>query len=155
MIEIGFLEDQNDPLPGLIFNTQAWANARSRLRSARDNNLRWEENLRDFVRWKEAHGHPYVPTKAEGQDRTLGSWVDSQRMAYKAYRRGRANKSKHGVLTADKVRRLKNAGFAFDASHIKKTPKDGSHVVAQAKAEAAANSNEAEESVDINRIEVI
>ena len=57
-----------------------------------------------------------------GNDKQLGRWVVSQRMAYKAYKTGK--KGKYGMLTAEKALKLAQVGFAFDAKHIHKTPKN-------------------------------
>ena len=87
----------------------------------------WDDRLAEFVRWKEANGHPYVPTVSKDEHKHLGRWVAKQRMAYKNYRareEGReVKKNKYGFLTAEKALQLANAGFAFDASHVHKTPK--------------------------------
>ena len=80
-------------------------------------------------------------------------------MAYKAYlarqqagggRDAATKKNKYGVLTADKALRLANAGFAFDASHIHKTPKNGGPVSVRAEAEAVVDFDEEGESAEIN-----
>ncbi|KAL7540895.1 hypothetical protein ACHAXR_010848 [Thalassiosira sp. AJA248-18] len=98
--------------------------------------ISWDDRLAEFVQWKERHGHPYVPTVTEGEEKQLGRWVAKQRQAYKAYQGGGSSavknkdcKSKYGVLTAEKALKLANAGFAFDASHIHKTPKNNDNAV--------------------------
>ena len=101
----------------------------------------WDGRLAEFVRWKERHGHPYVPTVTSGEDKALGRWVATQRMAYRAYKEGKVS-MKYGKLTAEKALALSNAGFAFDASHIQRTPKSG---VGDGAAEAAEGAEEAEE----------
>lgn len=82
----------------------------------------WEGRLAEFVRWKERHGHPYVPTVTSGEDKGLGRWVASQRMAYRAYKEEKKVNIRYGILTAEKALALSNAGFAFDASQIRRTP---------------------------------
>ncbi|KAL7533500.1 hypothetical protein ACHAWF_004581 [Thalassiosira exigua] len=82
--------------------------------------LKWEERLAEFVQWKERHGHPYVPTNARG----LGYWVGAQRKAYKAHK-GAEKKSRFPSFNAEKALKLENAGFAFDASHMRGPVFDG------------------------------
>jgi len=54
----------------------------------------------------------------------LGRWVAKQRQAYKAYQNPeKQHNLKYGILTAEKALKLANAGFAFDASGIRRTPK--------------------------------
>mmetsp|Transcript_36196 Transcript_36196/g.59030 ORF Transcript_36196/g.59030 Transcript_36196/m.59030 type:complete len:304 (+) Transcript_36196:338-1249(+) len=108
----------------------------------------WDDRLQEFVRWKERHGHPYVPTVTDDEDKQLGRWVAKQRMAYRAFQdvgggggesSNKYKNSKYGVLTAERALKLANAGFAFDASHIYKTPKNeaaGGDVAVQADAAA-------------------
>ncbi len=45
-------------------------------------------------------------------------------MAYKYYQAGKVQNRTYGILTAEKALKLANAGFAFEASHIRRTPKD-------------------------------
>lgn len=99
----------------------------------------WEGRLAEFVRWKERHGHPYVPTVTSGEDKGLGRWVAVQRMAYRAYKDDKAG-VKYGKLTAEKALALSNAGFAFDASQIRRTPKSG--IEAAVAAEEATEQDE-------------
>ena len=40
------------------------------------------------------------------------------------------------MLTAEKALKLANAGFAFDASHIQRTPKNNANDVAEVEVEA-------------------
>ncbi|KAL7538461.1 hypothetical protein ACHAWF_006097 [Thalassiosira exigua] len=120
----GLPDEREEKLRGIGFVFQAGKRPTAEmLASNREKRATWDERLAEFVRWKEHHGHPYVPTMAPGPDRLLGRWVAAQRMAYKAYRQGKKN-PKYGTLTADKALKLANAGFAFDASHIHKTPKE-------------------------------
>ena len=102
----------------------------------------WEGRLAEFIRWKERHGHPYVPTVTSGEDKGLGRWVASQRMAYRAYKEEKKVNIRYGILTAEKALALSNAGFAFDASQIRRTPKSGAVGGA---AEAAEGGEEAAE----------
>ena len=106
----------------------------------------FDDRLAEFARWKELHGHPYVPTVQEGEYKHLGRWVAKCRMAYKAYKKGVRN-PKFGILTADQALKLANAGFAFDASHIHKTPKNNNPDVSA----AAAEEEEEEEDEAANR----
>mmetsp|Transcript_29012 Transcript_29012/g.58264 ORF Transcript_29012/g.58264 Transcript_29012/m.58264 type:complete len:914 (+) Transcript_29012:122-2863(+) len=83
----------------------------------------FDDRLAEFVAWKEKHGHPYVPTVTPGEDKHLGRWVAKQRLAYKAFQ-GKEVSKKYGKLTAEQALKLSQAGFAFEASHIRRTPKD-------------------------------
>jgi len=144
---------------GFVFRVGPRPDAQARATARAGLQRTWDDNLREFVRWKETHGHPYVPTVTDGPERHLGRWVAGQRMAYKAYlarqqagggRDAATKKNKYGVLTADKALRLANAGFAFDASHIHKTPKNGGPVSVRAEAEAVVDFDEEGESAEIN-----
>lgn len=58
--------------------------------------------------------------------------------------------SKYGVLTAERALKLANAGFAVDASHIYKTPKNeaaGGEVAVQAFADGDYQNNNEDGSV--------
>lgn len=90
----------------------------------------FDDRVAEFVAWKEKHGHPYVPTVTTGEDKHLGRWVAKQRMAYKAFKGGDVNK-RWGKLTAEQALKLSEAGFAFEASHIRRTPKDAVDVAKQ------------------------
>lgn len=85
--------------------------------------ISWDDRLADFVQWKEKHGHPYVPTVCDNEDKHLGRWVAKQRMRYTAFKKGK-KKTKYGMMTAEHALKLTNAGFEFDASNIRRTPKD-------------------------------
>jgi len=154
---IGFLEER-DERQRRRFEAQARRGGRGTDPAQATHRL-WDDNLQDFVRWKKKHGHPYVPTKSDGPYKQLGCWVAGQRVAYKAYLArqqpdgGRYNNQKRvraGKLTANKVLRLVEAGFAFDASHVRKTPSNGAaakdaarEAEAEAKRQAAAKAKAA------------
>ena len=80
-----------------------------------DNRKSWEERFEEFKEYKQIHGHPFVPQHLEGG---LGRWVSSQRVQYKLKQKGEKS-----LMTTDKLLLLVNAGFAFDASTIRRTPK--------------------------------
>jgi glycerol-3-phosphate cytidylyltransferase-like family protein len=123
---------------GFVFLAGKKLSEEAKASAAAGRKLSWDDRLAAFVAWKERHGHPYVPTVTSGEDKHLGRWVAAQRMAYKAYL-GTGKVSKYGKLTAEKALKLANAGFAFDAKHIQRTPKD---VVATADADAGASGEE-------------
>ncbi|KAL7549870.1 hypothetical protein ACHAWF_013560 [Thalassiosira exigua] len=108
---------------GFVFQAGPRPSAAAKANQRKNHKLTWDDRLAEFVRWKEKHGHPYVPTVSDGADKSLGSWVRKQRMAYRAYRRGQKN-TQYGILNSERALKLVNAGFAFDASHIQRTPKN-------------------------------
>ena len=110
---------------GFEFNKgpRATKEARAKLRAAKKKNF--DDRLADFIAWKEEHGHPYVPTAQipTNDVKNLGRWVARMRIAYKAFKGEPMNK-RWGILTAEQALKLTEAGFAFEAKHIKRTPKD-------------------------------
>mmetsp|Transcript_4694 Transcript_4694/g.9997 ORF Transcript_4694/g.9997 Transcript_4694/m.9997 type:complete len:454 (-) Transcript_4694:45-1406(-) len=79
----------------------------------------WDERFQDFLEFKRVHGHPFV-----GQKSPLGLWVSNQRVKYRKNQKGIETD-----LTPERVQQLKDAGFAFDASTIRRTPKSQSEVM--------------------------
>ena len=66
---------------------------------------RFEQGLEYFVAYRDRVGHALVPAKHVEKDGfPLGAWVDRIRQDWK-----------RGKLSPDKVQRLKDAGFVFDA----------------------------------------
>jgi len=99
----------------------------------------WNELFDDFVKWKEAHGHPYVPTVTDTGDKRLGRWVAQQRQLYRYMKEGKERGHFGKSMSAERALKLTNAGFAWDASHIHKTPKD---VIKPESADDACNPSE-------------
>jgi len=56
--------------------------------------VRWEDNYKALVHFKDTHGHCNVPYRFE-QNRNLGCWVQRQRSLY---RRGKLSKERHERL---------------------------------------------------------
>jgi hypothetical protein len=81
-------------------------------------NKSWSERFQEFCLYKTEHGHPFVPQHWEGG---LGSWVARQRQQYR-----KLNTGLKSEITAEMALQLSTAGFAFDASSIRRTPKSSS-----------------------------
>ena len=71
------------------------------------NKKTWDERYDDLLRFKEEHGHAVVPQSYPG----LGEWVHTQRMYYKKLKTG-----KKTPLTSERVMKLADIGFVFDAT---------------------------------------
>ena len=71
------------------------------------NKKTWNERYDDLLRFKEEHGHAVVPQSYPG----LGEWVHTQRMYYKKMKTG-----KKTPLTSERVMKLADVGFVFDAT---------------------------------------
>lgn len=76
----------------------------------------WDERLAEFQDFLKIHGHPFVPQHMEGG---LGGWVSRQRYEYNLMTKQRPCNQ----MTPEKALKLAHAGFAFDASSIRRTPK--------------------------------
>ncbi|WP_257616910.1 helicase associated domain-containing protein, partial [Chlamydia suis] len=63
----------------------------------------WEKNFLELQRFREEHGHCKVPQRYP-QNPDLGSWVSVQRRCFK-----------EGKLAEDKIARLEEIGFVWDA----------------------------------------
>jgi len=74
----------------------------------------WEGRFQELVEFKEKFGHAQVPQHFK-ENRTLGTWVHTQRNGYKHFKNG---VKKHG-MTTEKVLRLAEIGFVFETSHHK------------------------------------
>jgi hypothetical protein len=75
----------------------------------------WADRFQEFCLYKIEHGHPFVPQHLEGG---LGGWVCEQRVQYRKLHKGQKSQ-----MTQEKALQLSTAGFAFDASSIRRTPK--------------------------------
>ena len=69
----------------------------------------WESHYQNLKRFKEAHGHIYVPVA----NTVLSQWVKRQRKQYKKYEKGQESS-----LTKDRVDRLNKLGFIWDGRHL-------------------------------------
>lgn len=67
----------------------------------------WENHFDALVAYKAENGHCSVPTKYK-EDTALGRWVSTQRAEYKKYSEGELSQ-----ITADKIKRLEDVGFAW------------------------------------------
>mmetsp|Transcript_6040 Transcript_6040/g.11453 ORF Transcript_6040/g.11453 Transcript_6040/m.11453 type:complete len:444 (+) Transcript_6040:146-1477(+) len=76
----------------------------------------WEERYQELLVFKEQHGHTIVPQHSESG---LGQWVHEQRKSYKKMKAG-----KQCALTTEKVLKLSDVGFVFDASSQWKSRKN-------------------------------
>lgn len=73
----------------------------------------WEERFEDLVEWHMQYGHCLVP---QMHPSGLGHWVKSQRIMYRSMKTGK-KLSRGGQLTPEKVTRLVDLGFCFDATY--------------------------------------
>ncbi len=78
------------------------------------NKKTWEERYNELLQFRDANGHAIVPQSHPG----LGEWVHSQRLYYKKLKAG-----KKSPLTNERVLKLADAGFVFDA-----TKRRGNHM---------------------------
>jgi len=69
----------------------------------------WESHYVNLGRFKESHGHIYVPVA----NTVLSQWVKRQRKQYKKYENGQDSS-----LTSDRVERLNRLGFIWDGRHL-------------------------------------
>jgi len=69
----------------------------------------WESHYQNLKRFKETHGHIYVPVA----NTVLSQWVKRQRKQYKKYEKGQESS-----LTQDRVDRLNKLGFIWDGRHL-------------------------------------
>lgn len=69
----------------------------------------WESHYQNLKRFKETHGHIYVPVA----NTVLSQWVKRQRKQYKKYEKGQESS-----LTKDRVDRLNKLGFIWDGRHL-------------------------------------
>ena len=69
----------------------------------------WESHYQNLKRFKESHGHIYVPVA----NTVLSQWVKRQRKQYKKYEKGQESS-----LTQDRVDRLNKLGFIWDGRHL-------------------------------------
>jgi hypothetical protein len=72
------------------------------------NKKSWDERYDDLLRFKEEYGHAVVPQSYPG----LGEWVHTQRMYYKKLKKT----GKKTPLTSERVMKLADIGFVFDAT---------------------------------------
>ena len=71
----------------------------------------FDERLEEFIQWKEANNSALVPQSVRG----LGEWVKEQRKEYRKFAKG-----EKAYITAERVEKLRTAGFVFDVR--KKSP---------------------------------
>jgi len=79
------------------------------------NKKTWDERYLELLQFRDVYGHTIVPQSYPG----LGEWVHTQRTYYKKLKRG-----KQSPLTGERVLRLADVGFAFDA-----TKRRGNHII--------------------------
>lgn len=65
----------------------------------------FDERLEEFIQWKEAKNSALVPQSVRG----LGEWVKEQRKEYRKFAKG-----EKAYITAERVEKLRAAGFVFD-----------------------------------------
>tara|TARA_R110002020_G_scaffold475876_1_gene713519 strand:+ start:70 stop:789 length:720 start_codon:yes stop_codon:yes gene_type:complete len=68
------------------------------------NEHKWQENLAAFIDYKKENPDVPVPQKAKYHGLNLGTWVNTQRSAYK-----------QDTLSAERIERLEEAGIIWDA----------------------------------------
>lgn len=69
----------------------------------------WESHYENLRRFKEMHGHIYVPVA----NNVLSQWVKRQRKQYKKHKKGLESS-----LTTERVERLNKLGFIWDGRHL-------------------------------------
>ena len=74
----------------------------------------WDERYDELAMYKEQHGNTLVPRVARGDSdnkyRQLATWVDTQRRQYRLLQKG-----KHSYLTDERIDKLNQIGFVWDA----------------------------------------
>ena len=74
----------------------------------------WEYRFESLIKFKEERGHCLVP-KVFPEDRQLSYWVFRQRGLYSNRKKKRVN----NCLTDERIQRLQDIGFVFQAKHSK------------------------------------
>ena len=80
----------------------------------------WHRQYEALVDFKNERGHTHVPARYN-ENRKLGSWVTSQRQAYRHFREGRSDDGKLSGLTRERIDMLNAIGFSW----VMRTMKDG------------------------------
>lgn len=91
----------------------------------RSNSKTWKERYEELQTFKEIYGHVIVPQNHS----SLGWWVNTQRKEYKKLKLG-----KKSLLTAERVLKLVDVEFCFDASGHKGGGSSSSALLAAAAA---------------------
>jgi len=73
--------------------------------------IKWQQMFEELKRFKARLGHCMVPVKFP-EDQRLGTWVNTQRKAYKTYRIGDNNSR----LTTERLCALESIGFVWKAT---------------------------------------
>lgn len=85
-------------------------------RSSEQAQTNWATQFQQLVKFMEQEGHTRVPKRHP--DRSLASWVSTQRQAYKAEqdrRKGRSPRCNRRI-SCEQIAKLENLGFDWDAS---------------------------------------
>jgi hypothetical protein len=84
--------------------------------------FRWESMFEKLKAYKQKYGHCLVPNRYE-EDRSLGSWVSTQRRYFKLMNSSKSTKnSKKSHLNEMRFTKLRDIGFAWAASDPRHTP---------------------------------
>ncbi|KAL9180742.1 hypothetical protein ACHAXT_011195 [Thalassiosira profunda] len=75
--------------------------------ASKDDHPNWEGQFRALVAYQSEHGHCRVPARCKSNPR-LGRWVMTQRRQFTLLAQGAPS-----ALTADRIRRLEDLGFAW------------------------------------------
>ncbi len=76
------------------------------------NTKEWDNRFAELLRYKSIHGNCDVPVKSDGDFKSLGRWVTSQRKKYKDFHSGQlGGDTAEQFLT--RFRRLEEIGFKF------------------------------------------
>jgi len=69
--------------------------------------------FKELIEYKAKHGDCFVPDNY-GPNKQLGTWVNTQRRQYRFLQQG-----KHSQMTEERINKLEEIGFKWDASHLK------------------------------------
>ena len=75
------------------------------------NDKAWETRLAALIKYKEKHGDFNVPRKHKA-NKQLGNWVATQRRQYNLH-----NQGKKAKISLERIAKLNEIGFEWDASH--------------------------------------
>ncbi|KAL7491067.1 hypothetical protein ACHAWT_001542 [Skeletonema menzelii] len=77
------------------------------------NNKEWDNRFAELLRYKTIYGNCDVPVKTEGDFKSLGRWVTSQRKKYKEFNSGEMTGIENADQFLTRFRRLDEIGFKF------------------------------------------
>jgi len=84
----------------------------SHLSGGQVNNELWNTRFEQLREFKEKEGHCLMPSR-HGPTKQLAIWVDTQRHQYRLRQKG-----KKSPMTGERIDKLEDVGFVWDASHL-------------------------------------